>query len=77
MKIRPWPALAIVLILLIYGGASLRGAALAADQRKPNIILMLADNLGYGDLGSYGGGETRGMPTPRLDELAYLGMRLT
>ena len=38
---------------------------------------MLSDNLGYGDLGSYGGGETRGMPTPRLDQLANEGVRLT
>ena len=75
MKTKPWSA--IVLILLIYGGTSLRGAALAADQRKPNIILMLSDNLGYGDLGSYGGGETPGMPTPRLDQLASEGARFT
>ena len=48
-----------------------------SGERKPNIILMLADNLGYGDLGSYGGGETRGMPTPRLDQLASQGARFT
>lgn len=50
--------------------------ALALDK-KPNIVLMLADNVGYGDLGSYGGGEIRGAPTPRLDELANGGMRFT
>jgi arylsulfatase A-like enzyme len=48
-----------------------------SGERKPNIILMLADNLGYGDLGSYGGEETRGMPTPRLDQLASQGARFT
>lgn len=44
---------------------------------KPNIVFILADNVGYGDLGSYGGGELRGAPTPRIDELANQGMRLT
>jgi arylsulfatase len=38
---------------------------------------MLADNLGYGDIGAYGGGETRGMPTPNLDKLAAEGLRFT
>jgi arylsulfatase A-like enzyme len=76
MKTKPWPATAIIMIL-IFGCASLRDEALAADQRRPNITLMLADNLGYGDLGSYDGGETRGMPTPRLDQLASQGVRLT
>ena len=47
----------------------------AAD--KPNIILIFADNLGYGEIGSYGGGITRGAPTPRLDALAREGTRLT
>jgi arylsulfatase len=51
-------------------------APIAADK-KPNVVFILADNLGYGDLGSYGGGELRGAPTPRLDELASQGMRLT
>ncbi len=51
-------------------------AASNADD-KPNIVFMMADNLGYGDLGSYGGGEIRGMPTPRIDQLASEGLRFT
>ena len=39
--------------------------------KKPHIVLMLPDNLGYGDVGFLGtGGELRGMPTPRIDQLA-------
>ena len=45
--------------------------------KQPNIVFMMADNLGYGDLGSYGGGEVRGMPTPRIDQLASEGLRFT
>jgi arylsulfatase len=41
---------------------------------KPNIILILSDDFGYGDAGAYGGGENRGMPTPALDRLANEGM---
>jgi hypothetical protein len=33
-------------------------------QPKPNILFILADNTGYGDIGVYGGGELRGAPTP-------------
>ena len=43
----------------------------------PNVVFILADNVGYGDLGSYGGGELRGAPTPRLDQMAREGLRLT
>ena len=46
-------------------------------QSKPNIILINMDNFGYGELGCYGGGITRGAPTPRIDMLADEGMRLT
>src|SRR6185503_4419274 len=45
-------------------------------QHRPNIVLILMDNLGYGELGIYGGGILRGAPTPRIDELAGQGMRL-
>ena len=48
---------------------------LYAATDKPNIVLMMADNLGYGDLGVYGGGQNRGMPTPNIDRLANEGLR--
>jgi arylsulfatase len=44
--------------------------------RLPSIVLILADNLGWGELGCYGGGELRGAPTPRIDRLASEGLRL-
>ena len=48
----------------------------ASNDSKPNIVVMLTDNLGYGELGIYGGGILRGAPTPRIDALAGEGMRL-
>src|SRR4030081_954749 len=47
-----------------------------AAENKPNIVLILMDNLGYGELGVYGGGILRGAPTPRIDEFASEGMHL-
>ena len=38
----------------------------AYAQGKPDIVFVLADNLGYGELGSYGAGILRGEPTPRI-----------
>ena len=46
-------------------------------QKKPNVVFILADNVGYGDMGPYGGGELRGAPTPRTDELSKNSLRLT
>ena len=43
---------------------------------KPNIVLIVADNLGWGELGCYGGGALRGAPTPRIDTLAKSGFLL-
>jgi len=48
-----------------------------AQTEKPNIVLIYMDNFGYGELGVYGGGITRGGATPRIDALAQEGMRLT
>lgn len=47
--------------------------ALAQDT-KPNILFIVSDDTGYGDLGPYGGGEGRGMPTPNIDRMASEGM---
>jgi arylsulfatase len=44
----------------------------AAD--KPNIILLVSDDTGYGDIGPWGGGAGRGMPTPNFDRMADEGM---
>ena len=53
----------------------LAGTAQAqAPVQKPNIVLILSDDFGYGDSGVYGGGENRGMPTPNLDRMAAEGM---
>jgi arylsulfatase len=60
------------------GALALIAAAHAqAADTKPNVVFILADNVGYGDMGPYGGGELRGAPTPRVDQLAREGLRLT
>src|SRR5262249_15982147 len=71
---------------VIAGGAARSGFAAGvqekplktplADARKPNIVLILTDNVGYGELGVYGGGILRGAPTLRIDKLAGEGLRL-
>ena len=67
---------AIVAMLACVSVCFASAKALAADA-KPNVVFILADNVGYGDLGPYGGGEARGAPTPRIDQLANEGLRLT
>jgi arylsulfatase A-like enzyme len=49
-------------------------ATAAAPERRPNIVLIMADDLGYGSLGCYGGESAA---TPHLDRLAAGGLRLT
>lgn len=46
------------------------------SRPPPNIVLILADNLGWGEPGCYGGGALRGAPTPRMDALAKEGLLL-
>ncbi len=59
----------IALLLMAVAGS-------ASAQVKPNIVLVFMDNFGWGELGVYGGGILRGAPTPRIDKLAFEGMRL-
>lgn len=54
---------------------SLGGLALAqAPARKPNFVILFADDLGYGDIGCFGSPD---VPTPHIDSLARNGVRCT
>ena len=44
---------------------------------RPNIVLVLMDNFGYGEIGLYGGGVLRGAPTPYIDSIGDQGFQLT
>lgn len=61
---------ALFLVLLV----SLGSATAAEPARRPNIVFLLADDLGYGDLGCYG---CKDIQTPILDRLAARGVRFT
>ena len=54
-------------------GAGAQGSS-QQPARKPNVVLIMMDDLGYGDLGSYGARDVR---TPNIDRLARHGVRLT
>jgi hypothetical protein len=71
------PAFIVAALIL---GASAQGPNLVAQPapqqtaRKPNVVLIMMDDLGYGDLGSYGAPDVH---TPNVDRLAREGVRLT
>ena len=46
----------------------------AAAARRPNFVLIFADNVGWGEVGAYG--SVRGVPTPHIDSIAAQGLRL-
>ena len=69
-------AAALVCMLIGVGVPPTHSQQAQAQQKKPNIVFILTDNLGYGEIGSYGGGLTRGAATPRIDSLAKSGLRL-
>jgi len=63
-------------VAMVLTVASLAQDAPAGHGQKPNIVFILMDNLGYGEVGCCGGGITRGAATPRIDKLATEGTRL-
>ena len=62
-----------VLLLAIVIGTQLN-VSRATDSKRPNVLVILADDLGYGDVGFHG---CRDIPTPNLDRLAGEGVRFT
>ena len=63
-----------ILFSIFAGGCGSQAERNHPDPLKPNIIYILADDLGYGDLGSYG---QKNIMTPNLDRMAEKGMRFT
>jgi arylsulfatase A-like enzyme len=68
------PALTCSLSLLTFTAMIGAIVPVHAVEKKPNIILIVSDDFGYGDAGIYGGGPGRGMPTPCLDRLGTEGV---
>lgn len=64
----------VILVLLVSSGCGSREEKQSAIDNPPNIIYLLADDLGYGELGAYG---QRLIETPHLDALAAGGMLFT
>ncbi len=63
--------------MMIILGFLLLASSTVCAQDKPNIVLVFLDNFGWGEPGFNGGGIIRGAATPRLDQLANEGLRLT
>ena len=63
-----------IICVAITGLVALAAVSAQAQDQKPNILLIVGDDVGWGDLGPYGGGEGRGMPTPNIDKMAQAGM---
>ena len=66
--------LPIVLLVALVGSTAGLAVAQKQEQPPPNIVLMFPDNLGWGEVGAYGG--VRGVPTPSIDRIAAEGIRL-
>ena len=71
---RRFVVLAATACLLLGSGQPARAAPAAAAPRPPNVVLIYADDLGYGDTGAYGATAVK---TPHIDRLAAEGLRFT
>src|SRR6476660_5674032 len=64
-------------VLLVVILACSAGWAQAQGGKKPNVVVIFCDDMGWGDPGCFGGGATRGAPTPNIDKMAAEGARFT
>ncbi|MEM9415109.1 MAG: arylsulfatase [Planctomycetota bacterium] len=70
----PRRLLSLLVVLCLVGGCVGHTSAQRVEDRPPNVIFILADDLGYGELGCYGQEQ---IETPHIDALAEQGMRFT
>src|SRR5215472_5214297 len=49
----------------------------SAQQKRPNVVMLMSDDTGWADLGAYLGGGALGHPTPNLDQIAKEGALFT
>ncbi|KAM8857061.1 LOW QUALITY PROTEIN: arylsulfatase D-like [Synchiropus picturatus] len=67
MRLQAWPLLGLLLLAAV-------GRGTTGEERKPNFVLIMVDDLGIGDVGCYGNNTIR---TPNIDRLASEGVRLS
>lgn len=72
-RLAPATIVPLAIAALAAGGFVASRPASAAEPARPNIVLIMADDMGYSDIGCYGGE----IPTPHLDRLAGGGLRFT
>ncbi|MCK5342345.1 MAG: sulfatase-like hydrolase/transferase, partial [Candidatus Heimdallarchaeota archaeon] len=63
----------ILILLIIYTCSGFSNASVRSTDKRPNFVILFADDLGYSDIGCYGGE----IKTPNLDKLALEGIRFT
>ena len=64
----------ILFLITLFAGCSKTQRQEEMNKDQPNILMILVDDLGYGDIGCYGG---ENIPTPNIDRLASEGVRFT
>lgn len=68
------PRLFLVALVTLLAALEPLHAQRASANARPNVVIMFADNVGWGEVGAYG--SVRGVPTPNIDSIAAQGMRL-
>ncbi len=65
--------LGVAFLLMAFSGSVVADDTLGRQDNRPNFLILVADDMGYTDLSSYGGE----IATPNLDQLAREGVRFT
>src|SRR5882724_9871655 len=68
----------LLVLVALFTAVALTAVPAAAQQKKPNIVMLMTDDTGWNDFGAYtGGGAALGHPTPNIDRIAKEGALFT